>query len=154
MIRKARLSDVKTLDSFQHGIGVHERPLDSNIKRSGKIRYYTLKEFRDMIGSKKSLILIFEEDGEAIGCCAGKIVKQHADWSKHVYQGTIGLMYVKKGFRGKGAGKAMLSHLITWFKSNKIKDIRLQVYHNNHSAIGLYKKLGFKDHIHEMIFKP
>ena len=152
-IRLAKISEVSILDSFQHGIGIHERPLDSNIKKTGRIRYITQANIKKLILSKKSIVLI-AENNNPIGCGIAGIKENHASWSKYKYQGFIGMMFVKKEYRGKGVGKRIIKELLGWFKKNKVKDIRLQVYQNNTSSIGFYRKCGFKDYILEMIYKP
>ncbi len=153
-LRKAKLSDIKTIDEFQQGIAIHERPLDPTIKRKGRVRYYHLKEFRSLIRSKHGLILIAELDREPIGCGFAQIKKSYADWSKYKYKGSVGMMFVKKKYRGKGIGKQILKQLLKWLKKNKIKDIRLQVYENNAIAVNAYKKSGFKEYLKEMVYRP
>ena len=105
-----------------------------------------------MIKSHDSIILIAEYNGNPVGCGAGEIMHQHANWCIYKYKGNIGLMFVKKGHRKKGIGKLILNSLMEWFSKKNIKDIRLQVYQNNKNAIKLYKKEGFKDYIMELIY--
>jgi len=152
-IRPAKISEVSIIDSFQHGIGVHERSLDSNIKRRGRIRYFTQADIKKLILSKKSVILIAESD-EPLGCGSAKIRKNRASWSRYKYQGSIEMMFVKKEYRKKGVGRKIIKELLNWFKKQKVKDIRLQVYYNNVSAVRFYRKSGFKDYIFEMIYMP
>lgn len=152
-IREARLSDVGVLDSFQHEIGVHERKLDNNIKRKGRIRYYTLKNIKRLIKSNKAVVLVAEAEGKPIGCGLGEIRKNQADWSRYRYKGYIGMMFVGKKYRGKGIGKKILVKILEWLRRNKLKDIRLTVYQNNVGAVRLYRKCGFKDSLLEMGYK-
>ena len=86
-IRPANKLDINTIDSFQNGIGIHERSLDPYIKKRGKIRYYTLEDIKRLITSKNSKILIVEYDGNPIGCGFGEIKKNHASWSKFRHKG-------------------------------------------------------------------
>jgi ribosomal protein S18 acetylase RimI-like enzyme len=153
-LRNANSSDIKTLDYFQNNIGIHERPLDSNIKRKGKIRYYALKDIKKIISSKNSKILIAEINGKPVGCGFGEIKKNHANWSKFKYKGYIGMMFVEKEYRSKGIGTKILNTLLDWFEKRKVSDIRLQVYSNNDIAVHTYRKSGFKDYLIEMSYRP
>lgn len=153
-IREAKLLDIEIIDIFQNGIGDHERSLDSNIKKKGKIRYYTLKDIEKMIFDDNSVIFIAEVNDKPIGCGFGSIQKNHADWSRHEFKGNIGMMFVKEKYRSQGVGKLILEKLLKWFKKRKIKDIRLQVYQNNDIAVNAYKKSGFREYISEMVYRP
>ncbi len=152
--RTAKLSDIELLNKFQHGIGIHERKLDSNIKKQGRIIYYTKLDLQKAIKSRNSLVLIVEINNKPVGCGLASISKMHGDWSKFDKKGYIGLMYVMKEYRGKGLGSKILNYLLNWLKKKKIKDIRLQVYCNNDIAVNAYKKGGFKEYISEMIYRP
>lgn len=149
-IRPAKLNDVPVLDSFQNKIGVHERPLDPAIKRRGKIRYHSLNTIKRLINSKNSIVLIAEVDGKPAGCGFGEIQKTKGNWSRYKNKGYIGMMFVEKRYRIKGIGGMIIDKLLRWFKKNKIKDIRLQVYENNVGSVEFYKKHGFKNYILEM----
>ena len=53
---------------------------------------------------------------------------------------------VHEGFQTQGVGTAIVEDLISWAKkSPKIEKIQLNVRDTNEKAIGLYKKLGFKE---------
>ena len=152
--RHAKLSDIEILNKFQQGIGIHERNLDKNIKRTGKIVYYTLSDLKKAIKSKNSYVLILEKNKVPIGCGIASIVRIHGDWSKYKKKGYIGMMFVQKQYRGQGKGSKILNHLLKWLKQKNIKDIRLHVYCNNDIAVNAYKKKGFKEYLSEMIYRP
>lgn len=149
-IRQAQGKDIDVLNSFQNKLGAHERPLDSTIKRKGRVIYYNIKK---LINSKNSLVLIGEINGKPVGCAFGEIQRIKGDWSKYKYKGYIGMMFVEKIYRGKGVGRMIINKLLGWFKKNKIKDVRLQVYKNNVGSVAFYKKCGFKDYILELVYK-
>ncbi len=148
-IRKAGLSDVKTIDRFQHQIGLHERNIDPSFRRKDKI-LTSQKEIRRKIRSRNCLFLIAEADGKAVGCGSGEISKNKGTWSRYKYKGFIGTMYVKDEYRRRGIAGKIIEELLKWFRRKGIKDIRLQVYQNNEPAVRAYRKHGFKDCIVEM----
>lgn len=140
IIRPAKNTDLEIIDDFQNGIGILERSLDSNIKKSGRIRYYTLEEIKELITSENAIINIAEINGKPIGCGFGKIQKNHADWSKLEYKWYIGMMFVQEQYRNQWMWGIILKSILDWFKKRWIEDIRLQVYRNNDIAINSYKK--------------
>ena len=52
---------------------------------------------------------------------------------------------IRKEFQGKGLSKILMEDLFSRIKNLDIKTITLEVRVNNVSAIGLYKKYGFKN---------
>jgi len=48
-------------------------------------------------------------------------------------------------FHGKGLGRLMMHHLLTYARLQKIPKIKLAVDRDNPAAIALYKKYGFKE---------
>ena len=51
---------------------------------------------------------------------------------------------VLKNMRGRGYGKMLLSHIVSFAKSKGKNRVLLEVNKNNASAIRLYEKFGFK----------
>jgi ribosomal protein S18 acetylase RimI-like enzyme len=56
-------------------------------------------------------------------------------------------MFTKPEYRGRGINKMIIERLNDWAKSKKLKEVRLDVYSDNESAIRAYKKAGFKKHM-------
>jgi GNAT superfamily N-acetyltransferase len=55
-------------------------------------------------------------------------------------------MYTDPRHRGKGVN-AVIEALKEWCRSQNITELRLDVYHDNPSAIRAYEKAGFKKHL-------
>lgn len=80
------------------------------------------------------------KNGQIIGFCWTKI---HHD---RVNEGPIGEIYVlgvNPTAQSSGLGKALTLTALRYFQSKKIKESMLYVDADNHSALILYKKLGF-----------
>jgi GNAT superfamily N-acetyltransferase len=58
----------------------------------------------------------------------------------------MGFMYTDPRHRGKGVN-AVIEALKEWCRSQNITELRLDVYHDNPSAIRAYEKAGFKKHL-------
>jgi len=114
---------------------------------------YTLEEFDppverigarilDVNESDNSCFLIAEADEEgvigALTCAGGTLMADH-----HVT--SLG-MYVLKGWRDQGVGKALMDACMAWAEASPaVLRIELEVYAGNARAIHLYEKYGF-DH--------
>jgi len=80
------------------------------------------------------------DKGKIIGFCWTKI---HND---RVNEGAIGEIYVigvNPDSRSSGLGKTLMLTALHYFQSKEIKESMLYVDADNHSALILYKKLGF-----------
>lgn len=149
-IRRAKPSDIGNLNRFQHELAEFEKKFTPAIKNMKNIEYYDLAR---LIKSPKILFLVAEVKKNLIGCCFGEIENKRG-WQKYKQGGYIGLIFIKKEFRRNGIGKSLVHEVIRWFRSKRIRDIRLDVYCKNKAAIDSYKKIGFSNHIIEMVYKP
>jgi GNAT superfamily N-acetyltransferase len=59
-------------------------------------------------------------------------------------------MYTDPRHRGKGVNAVIIEALKEWCRSQNITELRLDVYHDNPSAIRAYEKAGFKKHLVNM----
>ncbi|WP_295793221.1 GNAT family N-acetyltransferase [Mucilaginibacter sp.] len=143
--RKAQLSDLDTLLTFEQGIISAERPFDSTLK-DGEIHYYDLGQ---MITAPDVEVIVAELDGEVIGSGYARIMipKSYLKHSRYCY---LGFMYTKPEHRGKGVNNKVLEALKAWALSQDIRELRLEVYHENQPALKAYEKAGFKGHLLEM----
>jgi RimJ/RimL family protein N-acetyltransferase len=81
-------------------------------------------------------------EGDFVAVADGTIVGHvHVDRSRHGF-GEIG-MAVAKEWRGRGVGSALLSHVISWAREQRLHKLSLQVFPHNQAAIALYTKFGF-----------
>lgn len=63
--------------------------------------------------------------------------------------GMVCDVLVKEGYRGHGAGGALLQTAIDWLRSKGVKDIYLESGKNNHAAHKFFEKRGFA-HVSEI----
>ncbi len=93
-------------------------------------------------GEKKQSVI------DTIGCLwLGKAIDQGSGES-YTY---IFLIYVKSEHRKKGLGKKLINMAENWAKERGDRQIGLQVFINNKSAINLYEKLGYETESLSMI---
>lgn len=80
---------------------------------------------------------------ELTGLVAGILHFENGRHKRLEHHGTLH-MSVKKQFRAKGIGTALLQSLIDWAKENAIiEKVALEVFATNQPATGFYRKMGF-----------
>lgn len=143
--RAALPADLDILLSFEQGIIEAERPFDSTLK-DGEIHYYDLGQ---MIIAPDVEVIVAELDGEVIGSGYARIMipKSYLKHSRYCY---LGFMYTKPEHRGKGVNNKVLEALKAWSLSQGIRELRLEVYHENQPALKAYEKAGFTPNLLEM----
>lgn len=144
-IRPATIADVPTLLLFEQGVITAERSFDSTLKPDN-IRYYDVEH---MLSATHIQLLVAEVNNELAGCGYARLetAKHYLRHAQHAY---LGFMYVVPAYRGKGINKEIINELLKWSASNKVHEIRLDVYHENTAAIKAYEKAGFVKHMIEM----
>jgi RimJ/RimL family protein N-acetyltransferase len=143
--RAALPADLGVLLTFEQGIITAERPFDSTLK-DGEIHYYDLEK---MITAPDVEVIVAELDGEIVGSGYARILipKNYLKHAKYCY---LGFMYTKPEHRGKGVNNKVLEALKAWALSQGIRELRLEVYHENQPALKAYEKAGFKGNLLEM----
>jgi len=95
-------------------------------------------KFADHLKAKHTLFV--EVDHNLVGFVGFK--RGERKRTKHVAE--IGPLYVRRGFRKRGFGSALLSEVIALAKKEHIEKLRLEVSESSKAAIATYKKFGFK----------
>jgi len=65
--------------------------------------------------------------------------------------GEIESLYVDDGFRGQGAGSALVNPIVAWFERKKVKSISVNVAVGNESAFEFYRHWGFYPHVTSLV---
>jgi ribosomal protein S18 acetylase RimI-like enzyme len=145
LVRPATLADVDTLNRFQQGIVAAERPFDPTIK-AGPVQYYDTAQ---MLTSDQVQFVVAESGSQIIGCGFARIetAKPYLAHANHCY---LGMMYVDPKYRGQSVSKQIIDALKEWCLSKDVRELRLEVYHDNDSAVRAYEKSGFRRLMTEM----
>jgi GNAT superfamily N-acetyltransferase len=145
VIREATIDDKEELLEFEQKVIEYERPFNQAIK-NGRVFYYDLNE---LIYAPTSKLIVGMLDEEIIACGYARIEKSESfiEYPEYAY---LGFMYVKPGYRGRGINYKIIENLKDWAKSKNIRELRLDVYEQNSSAIKAYEKFGFKKSIVNM----
>lgn len=145
ILREAISTDLSRLLELEQCVIEFERPFNSSLK-SGNTFYYDLPK---MISDDNTHLIVVEVCGNIIGTGYAQIrnSKECLVHEKHSY---IGFMFVSPNHRGKGLAQKILDRLIEWSEGKDVKDIYLDVYTQNESAIKAYNNAGFKPCLLEM----
>jgi len=142
-VRQAELNDAEALLRYVEEIFKDDKFLLTTRREIAED--LTVEKQRERIekylNKSGMIILIAEVDGVIAG--ASGVDNDSKKRRRHV--GRIGMSILKE-YRGIGCGTALLQSIIEWAKEDKIiEKLGLEVFANNAGAIGLYKKLGFRE---------
>jgi ribosomal protein S18 acetylase RimI-like enzyme len=144
-IRKATIEDIPILKQFEQGIIEAERPF-CPILKPDPLYYYDLPE---MLNNPLIDLIVAVVNDTPVACGYARI-----EQSKHYYipeqYAYLGMMYVTPEHRGKKINAMIIDSLKKLVAQRGIKELWLEVFSSNHSAIKAYQKAGFEDHMIQM----
>ncbi len=131
----------------------HSEQYPNLFRDYGDHAYYELlskqldtEEDHERLLDGRDVFLYFEDDDENILGCA--LVQDRVRKNEFAFidseQLFVTCFIIDEAYRNKGIGKQCFVLLQGWSKARGYKRLELSVSHNNHSAIGLYKSVGFE----------
>ena len=112
---------------------------------------YSEAELEAILKAEDLKVYVADEDGRVLGyafCMLQETLhKPFVVSFKYMY---IDDLCVDSACRGKGIGKKLFAHVCKEAKALGCRDIALNVWEGNDSAIEFYKKLGFKPYKYGM----
>jgi ribosomal protein S18 acetylase RimI-like enzyme len=136
-IRTANLNDLETLLEFEQGVIMAERPMDPFLG-NGQLSYYNIPE---LITAEDTHFVVALSGDKLVGSGYLKI-EMSSHYHKNPKHGYIGFIFVKPSFRGERISTIVLESLKNWAKEKNLKELRLDVYNNNASALKSYERFG------------
>lgn len=150
-IRKATVKDFDRIHELDmKGTMDHYKKYCRDMKDPRKFKDYYYDHFKKLFRKKTVLFLVAEEKGEIIGYCLGEIDKCKKT-SKYNKKGYMSEVYVTEKYRKEGVAKKLVKELFKWFRTKKVKWIRLDVYSKNKRAIRFWEEIGFEEDKKEMV---
>ncbi len=92
----------------------------------------------DRSGRSHLAVAVFE--GDVIGMCSVQIVISTAEGGP---SGLVEDLVVRRDLRGKSIGTALLNHVLTWCKDQRITRVQLLADKENVPALGFYAGRGW-----------
>ena len=148
-IRKATPDDFEQVKGIKLRAKAVERRYNKSLKTVRKNRRRYLSYLRGDLASRDRAVLVAMEAGTPVGIITGRIhwtlpIRVLRRW------GVISNLFVMPGHRNKGVATGLARELLKWFRQRKIKEVRLAVYARNAPALGMFRKLRFREHAVEM----
>jgi len=145
-IRKATKKDLNRLNELQLTLAEYEYFLCKTLKKPETVKKKYYENYKKKIRRKNCIFFVAVDKKKIVGYIFGEIENPE---HPHIYEkrGYIVDAFVIKEYRRKGAGEKLLEKLLKWFKSKKIKWIKVAVYANNFNSIKFWKNMGFKDYV-------
>jgi streptothricin acetyltransferase len=100
-----------------------------------KILTVDVEDYTTFINNPQKVIFFADVDGKPAGQ-----IKLIPWWNKFAY---VEELIVDTEFRGKGVGRALMTHAIEWAKGRHFPGLTLETQDNNVPACRFYEKCGF-----------
>lgn len=145
IVRPYRGSDFGDLKQLMIALQSFERALDParTVPDNAFAEWYAGKLF-DAVNEQQGLVLIAEEEGRAVGYAAGYASEE---WEYRDTYFNIAELCVLPDCRGRGIGTALMKAMEEHATSAGYKRLGIGVIASSERVHGLYRRLGFADHV-------
>ena len=143
VIRKARIEDIPALDKLLYEVHKVHSDIRPDLFRAGA-KKYTDDELAKILTDDLTPVFVYD-DGEIQGYAFTVIIDHKNDLSLMPYKSVyIDDLCVEKTCRGKGVGKKLYEHVLSFAKSINAYNVTLNVWAGNDSALKFYEKIGLR----------
>jgi RimJ/RimL family protein N-acetyltransferase len=127
------------------------RPASVDDARATAELFAAVAEERDAIATEppvdveeRTALFARTAAGTVVAVADGRVIGMlHVDVSRHGF-GEFGML-VDRGWRGRGAGSALVQATVEWARDHGLHKLCLEVFAHNSAAIALYRKYGFME---------
>lgn len=109
-----------------------------------------LKSIQPFLGRFASVV-VAEMDGQIVGFVAGR-VRTLPPYFGSTTVGAISEVFVSEQYRGHRIGERLLEFALKWYEDQQIARVELQVVSGNPGGIRFYRRLGWHDELHQMVW--
>lgn len=135
-IRRLQPSDAAALFRLRQSPGVVRNTLQQPFQSLA-----ATQTFLDNYPETSHALVACTDDGELVGC-GGLHAGHHSPRRRHA---ALFFLFVRDDWQGKGVGSALLRAVLDYADNwLDLKRIELDVVHDNHGAIALYERFGFR----------
>lgn len=143
VIRKAIINDIPALDKLLYEVHKVHSDIRPDLFRAGA-KKYTDDELAKILTDETTPVFVYD-DGEIQGYAFTVIIDHKNDLSLMPYKSVyIDDLCVEKDCRGKGVGKKLYEHVLSFAKSINAYNVTLNVWAGNDSALKFYEKIGLR----------
>lgn len=90
-------------------------------------------------------VAVDADSNKNIGYCLSSINREH--------EGEVDSLYIKREYRGKKIGDALMKHALQWMDNEKVNSKKITVAEGNEEAFNFYMKYGFYPRLTTLIAK-
>lgn len=143
VIRKAKIKDIPALDKLLYEVHKVHSDIRPDLFRAGA-KKYTDDELAKILTDETTPVFVYD-DGEIQGYAFTVIIDHKNDLSLMPYKSVyIDDLCVEKDCRGKGVGKKLYEHVLSFAKSINAYNVTLNVWAGNDGALKFYEKIGMR----------
>jgi RimJ/RimL family protein N-acetyltransferase len=150
-VRMGAAADLFAIERLWHALYEHQ-------KRHGMFLEVSPDSFKDWAESMKvtlgrfTCLVVAEWHGETIGFVAGRL-KTLPPYFGGFTVGFISEVFVSETHRKQGLAREMLDLVTQWFSTQRVHRIELQVLVDNSGARQVYRELGWKEELIQMVWE-
>lgn len=150
-LRMAMAEDLPQLDGLWRALyrQQHETGMLLTVPQDGFDAW--VASLSPMLG-RFAMVVLAEYEGRIAGFLAGRVRALPAYFGGQP-AGFVSDVYVDPDFRRRGIAEAMVHAGIQWFEESGITRIELQVVVANEDARRLYRRLGWKEELLQMVWQ-
>lgn len=146
-IRSATMVDLEQLNELMFLLhDEHHQQSPQYFKTAQEIEQE--KSIARYLDDPECLVFVACENETIVGFISGHFCELISTVSQPVQMGSIDELYVVKSHRSHGLGMALCQHIEGRFIDYGVKEIFVEVWQFNQSAVEFYRQFGFDHHIH------
>jgi GNAT superfamily N-acetyltransferase len=146
MIRPAVMADTPAIGAMWEKLVTYHNHLDADLPRAapnGAYRY--ARNLTDRLEDSHTCILVAEKDGQIVGYVLGVVVDLVPDMFQSEAGGFLADIFVEEAYRGHGIGRALVTHLVDWFRQRGLRQFEWHVSAKNREALAFWHALGGRE---------
>ncbi|MFM2589873.1 N-acetyltransferase family protein [Vibrio sp. TBV020] len=148
-IRAASMNDLEQLNELMFQLhDEHHQQCSEHFKSAEEIEQE--KSIARYIDDPECIVFVACVEESVVGFVSGHFCELVSTVSKPVQMGSIDELYVIPSSRGTGVAKKLCQKIEHRFEEYGVKQIFVEVWEFNQSAIQFYNQSGFEHHIHWM----
>lgn len=146
-ITPARLSDLPSLNQLMYLLhDEHYRAVPEIIKTPEEIQQE--KSITRYLDEPDCLVFVARIKGEVVGVVTGQFCELVSPLSRSIMMGSIDELYILPEYRRLDIGSMLITTLEEVFSDYGVKEVFVEVWEFNQSALSFYYQRGFERHIH------
>jgi ribosomal protein S18 acetylase RimI-like enzyme len=146
-IRAAQLSHLEQLNDLMFKLhDEHHQQSPQLFKSAEEIEQE--KSIACYLDNPDCLVYVAYQQDNIVGFITGHFCELSSTVSQPVMMGSVDELYVVPAVRKQGIAAALLTKLEKTFIDYGVKQMFVEVWHFNQTAVELYKNQGFGHHIH------